>query len=45
VLRLLRDFPGGILLISHDRELLREVDEVLELKQSGLARYGGAFDL
>jgi ATPase subunit of ABC transporter with duplicated ATPase domains len=45
VLRLLRDFPGGILLISHDRELLREVDEVLELRPSGLARYGGAFDL
>lgn len=45
VLRLLHEFSGGILVISHDRELLREVDEVLELKPSGLARYGGAFDL
>jgi ATPase subunit of ABC transporter with duplicated ATPase domains len=43
-LRLLRGFPGGILAISHDRELLRGVDEILELKPSGLTRYGGAFD-
>jgi ATPase subunit of ABC transporter with duplicated ATPase domains len=45
VLSLLREFPGGILVISHDRELLREVDEVLELKPSSLTRFGGAFDL
>jgi len=44
VLRLLREFDGGVLAISHDRELLREVDEVLELKASGLARYGAGFD-
>ncbi|HEU0072701.1 MAG TPA: ATP-binding cassette domain-containing protein [Dehalococcoidia bacterium] len=44
VLRLLREFEGGVLAISHDRELLREVDEVLELKASGLARYGAGFD-
>jgi len=44
VLRLLRQFDGGVLVISHDRELLREVDEILELKASGLARYGAGFD-
>jgi ATPase subunit of ABC transporter with duplicated ATPase domains len=41
---LLRDFAGGLLLISHDRELLREVDEVLELTPTGLHRYRGSFD-
>jgi ATPase subunit of ABC transporter with duplicated ATPase domains len=44
VLRLLRDFRGGILVISHDRELLGAVDEVLELTPKGLHRYGGDFD-
>jgi len=45
VLRLLREFRGGVLVISHDRELLAEVDEVLELSPKGLARYGGGFEL
>ena len=44
VLRLVREFDGGVLLISHDRELLGEVDEVLELKPSGLARSAAGFD-
>ena len=45
VLRLLREFRGGVLVISHDRELLGAVDEVLELTPKGLHRHGGAFDL
>jgi ATPase subunit of ABC transporter with duplicated ATPase domains len=45
VMRLMREFRGGVLVISHDRELLAGVDEVLELTSRGLRRYGGAFDL
>lgn len=41
---LIRDFSGGLLVISHDRELLRGVDEILELTPAGLNRFRGAFD-
>ncbi|PTY08050.1 hypothetical protein DB347_00225 [Opitutaceae bacterium EW11] len=37
-------FPGGLIVISHDRELLRHVDEIVELTASGLQRFGGDFD-
>lgn len=36
VLDFLRAFSGGVLIISHDREVLRMVDEVLELTPKGL---------
>ncbi len=36
------DFP--ILVVSHDRHLLREVDEILELSNRGLQVYGGNYD-
>jgi ATPase subunit of ABC transporter with duplicated ATPase domains len=45
VLQLLRRFGGGILVITHDRELLAQVDEVLDLTPKGLRRYSGSFDL
>lgn len=37
-------YSGCILLISHDRMMLREVDEIWELSKLGLARYGGNYD-
>jgi ATPase subunit of ABC transporter with duplicated ATPase domains len=43
VLRLLRAHPGGLLLISHDREALEICEEVLELSSTGLARFGGGW--
>ncbi|UOF00634.1 ATP-binding cassette domain-containing protein [Bdellovibrio reynosensis] len=34
---------GGVLIISHDRELLAICEEILELSNQGLAKYGGDF--
>lgn len=37
---LLRDFPGAIISVSHDRKYIREVcDRVLELRPEGLTEY------
>jgi ATPase subunit of ABC transporter with duplicated ATPase domains len=44
VSRLLHAFDGGILVISHDQELLRNVEVIFELTPKGLQRYGGGFD-
>ncbi|WP_223145895.1 ATP-binding cassette domain-containing protein [Iodobacter fluviatilis] len=33
----------GLLLISHDRELLELVDEIVELRTDGIASYGGGY--
>lgn len=35
---------GGLLLISHDRDLLQVVDEVIVLRQAGLEIYGGNYN-
>ncbi|MEM1178050.1 MAG: ABC-F family ATP-binding cassette domain-containing protein [Acidobacteriota bacterium] len=40
----LRLFPGGLLVISHDRALLRRLDRILELSSRGLRSYGGNYD-
>jgi ATP-binding cassette subfamily F protein 3 len=41
----LRSYPGGILLISHDREFLNQlVDSIVEIRQSRLIRYRGNYD-
>jgi ATPase subunit of ABC transporter with duplicated ATPase domains len=37
-------WPNGLVLISHDRELLQHMDEIVELSPSGLAVYGGNYD-
>ncbi|WP_298774613.1 ATP-binding cassette domain-containing protein [uncultured Shewanella sp.] len=37
-------FTGSILLISHDRLLLREMEHIWELSSLGLKEYGGNFD-
>ncbi len=40
---MLRDWPGGLLLASHDRELLEVVDTVVEVDGGGVALYGMGF--
>jgi ATPase subunit of ABC transporter with duplicated ATPase domains len=44
VLGFVRSTACGLLIISHDRELLREVDAILELSNQGLAVFGGGWD-
>ncbi|HDR2661637.1 TPA: ABC-F family ATP-binding cassette domain-containing protein [Enterobacter asburiae] len=36
-------FQGGVLVASHDRELLEQVPHILELSASGLRSYGGNY--
>jgi len=43
VIDLLRGWTGGALVASHDRELLEEMDAIVELSASGAARYGGNY--
>jgi ATP-binding cassette, subfamily F, member 3 len=41
----LKGYPGGILLISHDRAFLNElVDAIIEIRQSRFVRYTGNYD-
>lgn len=37
-------YPGGLMVVSHDRELLRRVEEIVELTPAGLQRFGGGFE-
>ncbi|MFP2167097.1 ABC-F family ATP-binding cassette domain-containing protein [Enterobacter ludwigii] len=37
-------YQGGVLVASHDRELLAKVPRILELSASGLRHYGGSYD-
>lgn len=41
----MKTFNGAILLISHDRQLLREVGEIWELSDLGLRSFGGNVDV
>ena len=43
VLDLLRGWTGGAIVASHDRELLEEMDAIVELTSLGAARYGGNY--
>ena len=41
----LKTYPGGVLLISHDREFLNQlVGSIVEIRQSRLLRYRGNYD-
>ncbi|GAA5647736.1 ABC-F family ATP-binding cassette domain-containing protein [Vibrio proteolyticus] len=40
----MREFSGSILLVSHDRILLREMAQIWELGSLGLTQYGGNYD-
>lgn len=39
----IRQYQGGLLLISHDRQLLEGMDEILELDSTGIRSHGGNF--
>jgi ATPase subunit of ABC transporter with duplicated ATPase domains len=43
VMQFLRERDGGALLISHDRECLQLSEELFELSNRGLARFGGGW--
>jgi len=43
VIDLLRSWSGGAIVVSHDRELLEEMDAIVELTSLGAARYGGNY--
>ncbi|UPQ90269.1 ATP-binding cassette domain-containing protein [Vibrio sinaloensis] len=40
----LRQFYGYVVLVSHDRLLLREMDQIWQLSSLGLTQYGGNYD-
>ena len=42
---LLRNWRGGAIVVSHDRELLRGMDEIVELTSVGVKSYGGNWDV
>lgn len=43
VIDLLRAWKGGAIIASHDRELLAEMDAIVELTPLGATRYGGNY--
>jgi len=43
VIDLLRGWTGGAIIASHDRELLEEMDAIVELTSLGATRYGGNY--
>jgi ATPase subunit of ABC transporter with duplicated ATPase domains len=45
VAELIGGWKGGALVVSHDRELLRRMDRIVELSGLGARVYGGGYDL
>ena len=45
VAALVEGWDGGLLAVSHDRDLLRRMDRILELSGLGARAFGGNFDL
>ena len=45
VARVVADWRGGAVVVSHDRALLRNVDRIVELSSLGAHVYGGGWDL
>ena len=45
VAEVLQRWSGGAIVVSHDRDLLRRMDRIVELGASGARVYGGAYDL
>lgn len=43
VIDLIRGWTGGAIIASHDRELLEEMDAIVELTSLGATRYGGNY--
>ncbi|WP_336982474.1 MULTISPECIES: ABC-F family ATP-binding cassette domain-containing protein [unclassified Cedecea] len=44
LMRQLHQWPRGLLLISHDRTLLQQMERMVELSSLGLRSYGGNYD-
>lgn len=42
---LVRGWTGGLLVVSHDRTLLRLLDRIVELSPGGIRIYGGNYDV
>jgi ATPase subunit of ABC transporter with duplicated ATPase domains len=40
----IKDYPGKLLIVSHDRQLLRLMDEIVEIRKNSAEIYGGNFD-
>lgn len=45
LLQMMAQWRGGLLVISHDRQLLRQVQRIVELTPRGLRNYGGDYAL
>jgi len=45
VIRILARWPGGAVVVSHDRTLLRGLDRIVELSSLGARSYGGGYEL
>jgi ATPase subunit of ABC transporter with duplicated ATPase domains len=41
----LRRWKGGVVVVSHDRGLLRQMDRIVEISGLGVSVYGGGYDL
>lgn len=44
VLKMIKDWKKGLLVVSHDRELLNLMERIFELTAKGLKIYGGNYD-
>lgn len=42
--RMIKNYKRGLLIVSHDRELLNLMDEIIELTSKGIKTYGGNYD-
>ena len=40
----LNGYPSGVVVVSHDRELLRRMDKIIELSNGRIKSYGGNYD-
>lgn len=40
----LMSYPFGVVIVSHDRELLQKMDKILEIKNGQIRVYGGNYD-
>ncbi len=44
VYELIRSWKKGLIIVSHDRSLLRLLDQIVEMNANGLKAYGGDYD-
>lgn len=42
--KMIETYNKGMLIVSHDRQLLKRVDKIIELTDKGLKTYGGNYD-